>query len=826
MCKKDVLDRIKSRLGFDSYFTVEAQGKKGDFNNIATQEEKRGGWPYPPHLINGFQSVIRDCSQHDLKLHGHAFTSNMERGTSHHVEIRLDKALITQLWLNIFPNATLSNCDFSSIDHTPIFVQPETGNGNNHLHLFRYENAWAREPFRKQIIKNCWEEYSHLSLSEKINKCSASLSSWDYKLTGNFKKRLNKSKKILSTMRGSDDQYSTADFDEEKNNYFEILAQQEIYWKQRSKQHWLHLGDKNSKYFHASESSRKRSNQILRLKDSNDNWKEWGSRLDYLITSYVSSIFTVNGTTCNNLVDNIKCSVSREQNEDLLRPILAEEIKQALFQMLLTKLWGRMAWDLIFISNIGTSWGLTLSNYNHVMGPIIPTHGIRQGDPLSTYLFIICVEGLSSIIKKFESNQLLQGCRVANGALSISHMLFIDDSYLFCQASSGAASNVRTLLHSFEMTSGQKVNVTKSSIFFSPNTDLLLRNKICSTLGMPEADEHSLYLGLPNIIGRKKTTILGFLKNKVVNQINIWNGQFLSHASKEILLKTVIQSLLTYAMSVFLIPQKNCTEIKTLMANFWWKTTSSKGNEIIWMAWDRMAVHKDYGGIGFRRLHDFNLAMLAKHVCKNGTFAAEVVEAIGVMEALSWLKDKSWDKVEIETDNMLTIQAIRASHRMSSAFGLVVNDCPILAGQAPAGSRLVGLVLSKSWSASPRLSLVLSFECQDAHSLRLIVMARTKQSWCKALPHDPYVARVATMGRVRAVEEATQPHEEGDLEIGQAKVPKVDQGVEGSYYESKVKEAMPVRRRTYRTCSVLPNDPLGGYDTDWGAIEKGLVNLR
>ncbi|XP_060969566.1 uncharacterized protein LOC133036823 [Cannabis sativa] len=168
-----------------------------------------------------------------------------------------------------------------------------------------------------------------------------------------------------------------------------------------------------------------------------------------------------------------------------------------------------------------------------------------------------------------ESNQLIQVCRVVNGAPTISHMLVADDSYLFCQATNDVALNVRTLLHSFEIVSGQKVNVTKSSIFFSPNTDQMLKNQICSTLEMTEADEHSMYLGLPNTMGRKKAAILGDTS------------------------QTVIQSLPTYAISIFLIPLKICNEIETLMANFWWKTTSSKGNGIIWMSWDRMAVHKD-----------------------------------------------------------------------------------------------------------------------------------------------------------------------------------------------------------------------------------------
>ncbi|KAM6548719.1 hypothetical protein CsatB_020395 [Cannabis sativa] len=66
----------------------------------------------------------------------------------------------------------------------------------------------------------------------------------------------------------------------------------------------------------------------------------------------------------------------------------------------------------------------TVIHGSHTMGPIIPSRGIRQGDPLSTYLFIICVEGLSSLIKKFESQRLLEGCKVAHGAPPITHMFF------------------------------------------------------------------------------------------------------------------------------------------------------------------------------------------------------------------------------------------------------------------------------------------------------------------------------------------------------------------------------------------------------------------
>ncbi|XP_060972488.1 uncharacterized protein LOC115720321 [Cannabis sativa] len=148
---------------------------------------------------------------------------------------------------------------------------------------------------------------------------------------------------------------------------------------------------------------------------------------------------------------------------------------------------------------------------------------------------------------------------------------------------------------------------------------------------MNEALEGSLYLGLPNIIGRNKKAMLGFIKNKVIARINSWDGKFLSRAGKEILLKTVIQSLPTYAMSVFLLPLGTCKEIEKLMASFWWKTNSNKGRGIIWMSWDCLAIPKDEGGMGFRHLHDFNLAMLAKQdwrlLCNPNSLVAKVYKA-------------------------------------------------------------------------------------------------------------------------------------------------------------------------------------------------------
>lgn len=81
---------------------------------------------------------------------------------------------------------------------------------------------------------------------------------------------------------------------------------------------------------------------------------------------------------------------------------------------------------------------------------------------------------------------------------------------------------------------------------------------------------------------------------------------------KEILLKTVAQALPNYAMSVFLLPLEMCKDLERLMCKFWWKNSTKRDKNMYWMCWERMSKQNLVGGLGFRRLHDFNVALLGK----------------------------------------------------------------------------------------------------------------------------------------------------------------------------------------------------------------------
>ena len=91
-----------------------------------------------------------------------------------------------------------------------------------------------------------------------------------------------------------------------------------------------------------------------------------------------------------------------------------------------------------------------------------------------------------------------------------------------------------------------------------------------------------------------------------------WRNKLLSRAGKEVLLKTVVQALPSYVMSVFFILSLLCAALERMMNSFYWGKHGSGRRSINWMAWDKLCVHKHGGGMGFRKLHEFNIAMLGK----------------------------------------------------------------------------------------------------------------------------------------------------------------------------------------------------------------------
>ena len=197
-----------------------------------------------------------------------------------------------------------------------------------------------------------------------------------------------------------------------------------------------------------------------------------------------------------------------------------------------------------------------------------PTRGLRQGDPLSPYLFLLCTEGLTALLANAEERGSISGIKVSREAPSVSNLLFADDSLILMRANAANAEALRAVLYSYCVASGQMVSVKKSSIFFSPNTEVEDKVQICTILNIMTEALNDKYLGLPANVGMDKSDCFQFLIDRIIMKISGWKEKLLSAGGKEILLKSVVQAIPTYAMSVFQIPKKICKGIIDAMAQF------------------------------------------------------------------------------------------------------------------------------------------------------------------------------------------------------------------------------------------------------------------
>jgi hypothetical protein len=246
------------------------------------------------------------------------------------------------------------------------------------------------------------------------------------------------------------------------------------------------------------------------------------------------------------------------------------------------------------------------------VGPVKPMRGLRQGDPLSPYIFIMCAEGLSRLIKKSEARGEVHGIKVCRGAPLLTHLLFADDCFLFCRADVNECTKLKMILKTYEEASGQAINLQKSEIFFSKNTSEEVKENIKRIFQVSEGLGSGKYLGLPSTIGRKKKAIFGYLRDRVWKRIQQWSGKHLSKAGREVLIKSVAQSIPTYCMSTFLLPTTLGEEIQRMINSFWWGANGRQRKGINWLNWDKLCMRKEYGGMNFRHLYGFNLAMLGK----------------------------------------------------------------------------------------------------------------------------------------------------------------------------------------------------------------------
>ncbi|XP_074351625.1 uncharacterized protein LOC141690750 [Apium graveolens] len=482
----------------------------------------------------------------------------------------------------MFPLAEVHVLEVATSDHLPLNLQLNRKVYVPWSKRFKFENVWLKEKDCLWVVQDSWETADRREILDKISYCCLKLDEWGGGLSQEYKRNLIRCRAQLRKLRSRRDRHGIQVYNEVRWEYLNLLEKQETYWKQCTKQFWLQEGDRNTRFFSQLFKSTEGDGKLSERETVNCVTEEENDALtapvtlqevkaavfsmhpdkspgiDGLNPGFFQSFWSIVGRDvlqfCQNFMNSgelplgvnrtLVCLISKVKTPQGKTGIAGLKID-------ISKAYDRLEWG--FIRNMMEKFGFNITWVDRVMklvqsvfysflqsgtifGDIMLQRGVRQGDPISPYIYIMCAEGLSSIIRRNETAGLLHGCTIARGAPTISHILFADDCYFFFRATGAEA---------------------------------------------------------------------------VQQKLQGWQNKSLSKAGKVNLIKSAAQVIPNFWMSMFLIPQEVCEGMEKQMNAFWWgNSESNKG--VRWMSWERLCDVKEGGGLGFKELRSFNLAMLAK----------------------------------------------------------------------------------------------------------------------------------------------------------------------------------------------------------------------
>lgn len=240
-----------------------------------------------------------------------------------------------------------------------------------------------------------------------------------------------------------------------------------------------------------------------------------------------------------------------------------------------------------------------------------PSRGIRQGDPISPYLFVIMMEKLAHLIQgEVDNGVWLPFCLKKKGT-KVSHLFFADDLILFSEASMDQAAVIKACLEDFCIASGQRVNFDKSRVFFSSNVNHTRITQISSFLGISPTPNLGKYLGVPLHHQRVSASNYNYILEKMDGRLQNWKSRLLSFAARQTLVSSVLSSLPVYSMQSSPLPASTCKDIDLRCRRFLWGEQEGL-KKIHLVSWDTVCSSKREGGLGLRQAKHQNDAFMMK----------------------------------------------------------------------------------------------------------------------------------------------------------------------------------------------------------------------
>ena len=258
-----------------------------------------------------------------------------------------------------------------------------------------------------------------------------------------------------------------------------------------------------------------------------------------------------------------------------------------------------------------TSYSISINGSLH--GFFKGKQGLRQGDPISPFLFVLCLEYLSRNLGKLKSIPDFN-FHPKCSALNISHLAFADDLILFTRGDVTSVNLIMDCLKKFGECSGLCISNTKSNVFMAGiSRDIM--EEIKTIIGFSSGRFPFRYLGIPVAASRLTIEQFNPLITKISDYVSAWAGATPSYAGRSELIRSVLQGVECFWLSILPIPVGVRDKVISLCRNFLWggKAVSFKKPLV---AWREICRPKPEGGLGFIDLHAWNLALLSKSLWK------------------------------------------------------------------------------------------------------------------------------------------------------------------------------------------------------------------
>ncbi|RVW16672.1 LINE-1 reverse transcriptase-like [Vitis vinifera] len=226
------------------------------------------------------------------------------------------------------------------------------------------------------------------------------------------------------------------------------------------------------------------------------------------------------------------------------------------------------------------------------------SRGLRQGDPLSPYLFVLGMEVLSAMLRRAVDGGFISGCSIQGRGgmeLNVSHLLFADDTIIFCEARQDHITYLSWILVWFEAASGLRINLAKSEVI--PVGEVEDIEMLAVELGCKVGTLPSVYLGLPLGAKHKATAMWDGVEARMRRRLALWKRQYLSKGGRITLIKSTLASMPIYQLSLFRRPKLVVKRLEKLQRDFLWGGGSLE-RKIHLINWAVVCTHKESGGLG------------------------------------------------------------------------------------------------------------------------------------------------------------------------------------------------------------------------------------